>query len=195
MPEFSSSTNRRRTSTRHLTFTLRQVSTRCRTSTGYRTLAGRISEDGFLSIVGLLHDAVLLTFIVRHSPSNLRRKATVLLTSVASRLRSCVVPCLVCWWLLFMEVFFTLINLVTDCEPLPVLSGASLVVRLIAYSIFSVKPAALFQFMGSILTRNPRKSKGLNHSPEWSRTRWRPTEPAEPLSTCLHLLLPPDYFK
>ncbi|PKU87847.1 hypothetical protein MA16_Dca017619 [Dendrobium catenatum] len=88
MTEFSSSTNRRRTSTRHLTFTLRQVSTRCRASTDHRTFAGRISEYGFLSIVGLLPDAVLLTFIVRHSPSNLPRKATVLLTSVASRLRS-----------------------------------------------------------------------------------------------------------
>ncbi|PKU83198.1 hypothetical protein MA16_Dca006598 [Dendrobium catenatum] len=88
MPEFSSSTNRRRTSTRHLAFTLRQVSTRRRTSTGYQTFAGRISEDGFLSIVGHLPDAVFLTFIVRHNPSSLRRKATVLLTSVANRLRS-----------------------------------------------------------------------------------------------------------
>ncbi|PKU82969.1 hypothetical protein MA16_Dca009441 [Dendrobium catenatum] len=88
MPEFSSSTNRRRTSTRHLTFTLRQVSTRCRTSIVYRTLARRISEYGFLSIVGLLPDVVLPTFIVRHSPSSLSRKETVLLTSVANRLRS-----------------------------------------------------------------------------------------------------------
>ncbi|PKU60488.1 hypothetical protein MA16_Dca028741 [Dendrobium catenatum] len=88
MLKFCSSTNRCRTSTRHLTFTLRQVSTRCRTSTCYRTFAGRISKYGFLSIVGLLPNAILLTFIVRHSPSSLPRKATVLLTSIASRLRS-----------------------------------------------------------------------------------------------------------
>ncbi|PKU71044.1 hypothetical protein MA16_Dca018662 [Dendrobium catenatum] len=88
MLEFSSATNRCRTSTRRRTFTLRQVSTRRRTSTDYRTFARRISENGFLSIVGLLPDTVLLTFIVRHSPSSLRRKATVLLTSVANRLRS-----------------------------------------------------------------------------------------------------------
>ncbi|PKU82150.1 hypothetical protein MA16_Dca004168 [Dendrobium catenatum] len=77
MMEFSSFTNRRRTSTRRRTFILHQVSTRHRTSTGYRTFAGRLFEDEFLPIVRLLPDVVLLTFIVRYNPS----------TSVASRLR------------------------------------------------------------------------------------------------------------
>ncbi|KAI0523054.1 hypothetical protein KFK09_005444 [Dendrobium nobile] len=36
-----------------------------RTSTDYRTFAGLLSKDGFISIVGLLPDAVLLTFVVR----------------------------------------------------------------------------------------------------------------------------------
>ncbi|KAI0488944.1 hypothetical protein KFK09_028783 [Dendrobium nobile] len=71
------------------TFTHCQVSTRRRTSTGYRTLVGHLSENGFLFIVGLLPDAVLLTFIVRHNPFNLcRQPTTVLLTYVAHRLQS-----------------------------------------------------------------------------------------------------------
>ncbi|PKU77368.1 Pyruvate kinase, cytosolic isozyme [Dendrobium catenatum] len=83
--------------------------TRCRTSTGYRTFAGYLSEYEFLSIVGLLPDVVLLTFIVKHSlPASLARQlsflppspadydphdlcrppTTVLLTYVAHRLQS-----------------------------------------------------------------------------------------------------------